>query len=392
MTAKLFQPIRVGRMDLQHGVVLAPLTRNRADDNHVVGDIQVEHYALRATVPGTFIISEATYVTPRDAGLDYRNIPGLYSSEQIAAWKKVVDAVHAKGSFIYCQIWTVGRRSIPEILEEADPSYPYLSAGNLPVEGRSRAPRAMTKHEIKDYVQYYASAARAAVEGAGFDGVEIHGAGGYLADEFLKNFANNRTDEYGGTPENKGRFYLEVVDAVVEAIGADRVGVKFSPWATVPGVEPEDPRPTFGYVAREIRARHPDIAFLHAVEPRIAGFEAREIKAGESNDFLREIWRGIPYIADGGYNRDSAIKEAEEHDSELVAFGRYYTSNPDLPIRLEKDIPLTPYDRSSFYTPGTTTGYNDFGFATESLDILAARGVIVGAVSSRLNCSRRPAC
>lgn len=253
MTAKLFQPTRVGRMDLQHRVVMPPLTRNRADSNHVVGDIHVEHYALRATVPGTLIITEATYVTPRDAGLEWYNTPGLYSPEQIAAWKKVrtivllsfrsltcgplqvVDAVHAKGSFIYCQIWTVGRRSVPEILEKVDPSYPYLSAGDLPVEGRSRAPRAMTKDEIKNYVQYYATAARAAVEEAGFDGVEIHGAGGYLADEFLKNFANNRTDEYGGSPENKGRFYLEVVDAVAEAIGADRVGVKFSPWATVPG-------------------------------------------------------------------------------------------------------------------------------------------------------------
>ncbi|KAI0321038.1 FMN-linked oxidoreductase [Amylostereum chailletii] len=370
-------------MDLQHRVVMPPLTRNRADNNHVVGDHHIEHYALRATVPGTLLITEATYVTPRDAGLELRNTPGIYSSEQVAAWKKVVDAVHAKGSFIYCQLWTVGRRSIPEILEAADPSYPYLSAGNLPVEGRSRALRAMTKDEIKNYVQYYATAARAAVEDAVFDGVEIHGAGGYLLDEFLKNFANNRTDEYGGSPENRGRFYLEVVDAVVAAVGADRVGMKLAPWATLPGfdggVEPDDPRPTFGYVAREIRARHPNIAYLHAVEPRIAGVEDRQVRAGESNDFLREIWRGIPYITDGGYNRRSAIKEAEEHDGELVAFARYYTSNPDLPIRLENDIPLTPYDRSSFYTPGTTVGYNDFGFASESLDILAAKGVLVGA-------------
>ncbi|KAI0314930.1 NADH:flavin oxidoreductase/NADH oxidase [Amylostereum chailletii] len=375
----LFQPYKLGRINLQHRVIMPALTRNRADrPTHVVGDAVVEHYAQRAAVPGTLLTAEATHIAQQDAGLPWRGTPGIWSDDQIAGWKKVVDTVHAKGSFIYCQLWTVGRLSDPDILASIDPSFPYLSAGDIPYQGYNKAPRPMTRDEIKQYVQYYADAARNAVEKAGFDGVEIGGAGGYHLDEFLKNYANNRTDEYNGPPENKARFSLKIVDAVVDAVGADRVGIKLSPWATLPGfdngVKPDDPRPVFGYLVREIRARHPDFSYIHVLEPRVSGNFVREVRETESNDFLREIWRGKTYIANGGYTRESAMKEADEHGS-LVSFGRLYTSNPDLPTRLEYDMPLTPYDRSTFYTEGSPEGYNVYSFAEESKAHLVRRGV-----------------
>ncbi|KAI0320059.1 NADH:flavin oxidoreductase/NADH oxidase [Amylostereum chailletii] len=352
-TSKLFEPYQLGRVSLQHRVIMPGLTRNRADRTHTVSDMMVEHYAQRAAVPGTFLITEATYITPQDAGLAWRGLPGIWSNEQIAGWKKVVDAVHAKGSFIFCQIWTVGRLCDPDILAELDPSFPYISAGDIPFKGYNKAPRPMTREEIKQYVQYYADAARNAVNKAGFDGVEICGSSGYHLDEFLKNFANNRTDEYNGSPENKARFALEIVDAVADN-----------------DVEPEDPRPVFSYLVREIRNRHPDFGYISVVEPRIAGSFERDVRFAESNDFLRDIWRGKAYIANGGFTRDSAVKEADENGS-LVSFGRLYTSNPDLPIRLKHDIPLTPYDRSTFYLEESPEGYNVYSFAEESKAILA---------------------
>ncbi|VDB88486.1 unnamed protein product [Peniophora sp. CBMAI 1063] len=384
-TPRLFQPIQVGRMQLEHRVVHPSMTRNRVDkDTRVVGDDVVAHYALRATVPGTLLIAEATYITPKGAAFDlWQHTPGLWSPEQVRAWKKVTDAVHARGSFMILQFWVLGREADPDLLAAMNPPPPYISASGIPIEGRRRAPRALTREEIQEYVRLHADAAKLAINEAGFDGIEVNAGAGYLLDEFQKEFSNTRTDEYGGTPENRARFTLEVYDAMAREIGADRLGIKLMPWDTVrgKGYENEDPIPTFSYLVSELRRRHPDFAYLHVVEPRFGPtWNGRPVKGDESNEFLYEIWKGKPYITDSGYTRETAIAQAESDEHTLVAFGRDYTSNPDLPIRLQYDLPLTPYVRDTFYSQLDPAGYNTFGFAEESKQILAERGVIVDNV------------
>ena len=257
--------------------------------------------------------------------------------------------MHARGSFIFLQLWAIGREVDPDILATVDPAFPYISASGIPVEGRSRPPRALTREEIQEYVRTFAQVAKTAMEVAGFDGIEINAAGGYLLDEFHKEFSNNRTDEYAGSPENRARFTLEVMDAIAREIGEDRLGLKIMPWDTVRSTgygvfnhshsealivlmhileENENPVPTFSYLATELRRRHPYLAWLHVAEPRYgSGWSGRSIKAHESNDFLRKIWRGKKYILDSGYTRETAIVEADTDEDVLVAFGRYYTSN-----------------------------------------------------------------
>lgn len=239
---------------------MAPLTRFRGNNKHTHTDLAVEHYAARASVPGTLIISEATFIAHKASGNTF-NGPGIWSDEQIAAWKRVrpiprpsssnaltlatcqvTDAVHAKGSYMYLQIWALGRTASPEQLKGEDPSFEYVSAGSVPLPTSTDndatpppTPRPLTKAEIAEYVQLYATAARNAVERAGFDGVEVHGANGFLIDQFLKETSNDRTDEYGGSPENRARFALEVVAAVSAAVGEERVGLRLSPWLTLYG-------------------------------------------------------------------------------------------------------------------------------------------------------------
>ncbi|KAI0288226.1 NADH:flavin oxidoreductase/NADH oxidase [Russula brevipes] len=331
--SKLFQPIQFGNVTLQHRVVMAPLTRNRGDNKHTHTDLAVEHYAARASVPGSLIISEATFIAHKASGYTF-HAPGIWSEEQIAGWKKVTDAVHAKGSFMYLQLWALGRAASPEQLQREDPSFEYVSPGTIPIPGSSTAnndatrPRALTKAEIAEYVQLYATAARNAVERAGFDGVEIHGANGFLVDQFLKEASNDRVDEYGSSPENRARFALEVAAAVSAAVGEERVGLRLSPWLTNYETERISPVATFSYLVSELRRRHPNFGYLHVVEPRIRGGSDRldSYVEEESNDFLRDIWTGKPWISAGGFTRDSALKQADER-GELVAFGRYYTSN-----------------------------------------------------------------
>ncbi|VDB90637.1 unnamed protein product [Peniophora sp. CBMAI 1063] len=380
-TSRLFQPIQLGRLTLQHRVVMPALTRNRVDKKtRAVGDNIAEHYARRAIVPGTLLITECTYITPKDAAIKiWQYTPGIWSAEQIAGWKKVVDGVHARQSFVFIQLWAIGREADPDILAALDSSFPYISASGIPIDSTRRLPRAITHEEMKEYVRLHAEAAKAAVDEAGFDGVEVDVGGGYLLDEFLKSFLNHRTDEYGGSPENMARFPLEVVDAVVREIGADRVGMKLTPWDTLrTGSENEDPIPAFSYFISEVRRRHPDFAYIHAAEPRYGTVNFGLPKHDhESNDFLRDIWKGKVYIAGGGYTRETAMKQTDANDNELIAFGRNYTSNPDLPIRLQHNIPLTPYARETFYAELSSAGYNTFGLADESKKILAARGVDV---------------
>jgi NADPH2 dehydrogenase len=246
----LFQPLRLGAVNVQHRVVMAPLTRFRANKSHVHGELAKTYYDQRASVPGTLIISEATIVAPQAGG--YGNAPGIWNDAQIAGWKpvcnifslavtgyadlqKVTDAVHARGSSIFLQLWALGRVANPTVLK-TEGNFDVVAPSPIPLasDRESVVPRELTVPEIKDYVQLYAKAARNAIE-AGFDGVEVHGANGYLLDQFLQSVSNERTDEYGGSIENRLRFPLEVIDAVVKAVSAERTAVRISPWSKFQG-------------------------------------------------------------------------------------------------------------------------------------------------------------
>ncbi|KAJ7301820.1 hypothetical protein DFH08DRAFT_794918 [Mycena albidolilacea] len=370
--SKLFQPISLGDITLKHRAVMAPLTRFRADENHVPRAHVREYYSQRASVPGTLLITEATFIAPRAGGYNY--VPGIWSEEQIAVWKQITDSVHAKGSFIYLQLWALGRAARPAELHAEDPSLPYVSASDIPLGGRPATeikPRPLSVQEIHEYAELYATAASNAVHKAGFDGVEIHSANGYLLDQFLQDVSNVRTDAYGGGPENRCRFTLEVVDAVVAAVGPKKVGIRISPWNTYQNMGMAHPKPTFAYLVGEILERHPEFAYIHAIEPRVDSITLRPvIPPGWSNDFLRDIWvsptSGRRFISAGGYDRPLALEFAD-NKNDIIAFGRHFISNPDLPHRLLHDIALTEYDRKRFYGPNNLDpkGFTDYPFADD---------------------------
>ncbi|KAF7347200.1 putative inactive dehydrogenase EasA [Mycena venus] len=385
-TPKLFQPIQVGDIQLSHRVVFAPTTRFRADDDHTPFPHVVEYYGQRASQPGSLIISEATLIAER-AGAS-KHAPGIWSDEQIAAWKQITDRVHSKGSFMFLQLWALGR-AFDNYLDPAEANIPYISASDVPLTG-GPTPRALTVDEIQEFIQLYATAASNAVHKAGFDGVEIHSANGYLLDQFLHDRSNIRTDAYGGSIENRTRFPLEVVDAVVKAVGQKKTAYRVSPWGTYLGsifsfsssciadfqltdMHFADPMPTYAYLFTQLRNRFPDLAYVHVVEPRADGGETvSEVKEGHSNDFLREIWGERPLISAGGYTRATAIAVAEDK-GDLVAFARGYVANPDLPYRLIHDIPLTVGDRALYYAPGSIDpkGYTDYPFAATAVKVQA---------------------
>ena len=265
---------------------------------------------------------------------------------------QVTDAVHAKGSYIFLQLWAFGRVADVDFLEKQDPPSSYVSASSIALTGGSKPPRPLTEAEIQDYIVAYAKAASNAVHSAGFDGVEIHNANGYLPDQFLQTVSNKRTDRWGGDEQGRTRFTREIVDAVVNAIGQDRVGIRVSPWSAFlgevlalictllcslpyfPGMGMPDPRPTFAYLATALRDKHPKLAYLHVIEPRIAGPSDTDISphSDENNDFLREIWNGGEgggervFISAGGYTRETALRTAENKGG-LIAFGRLYIPN-----------------------------------------------------------------
>ncbi|KAJ6601082.1 hypothetical protein DFH09DRAFT_1020338 [Mycena vulgaris] len=359
---KLFQPSQVGDIELSHRIVFAPTTRFRADANHAPLPHVAEYYEQRASTSGSLLISEATFIAPRAGG--YKHAPGIWSDAQIAAWKIITDRVHAKGSYIYLQLWALGRAAEAETL--AAEGLPFISASDIPAAGHGGpAPRPLTVEEIKEYVQLYATAASNAVHKAGFDGVEIHAANGYLLDQFLHDRSNVRTDAYGGSPENRTRFPLEVADAVVKAVGQKKTAMRLSPWGTYLDMHFEDPKPTYAHLVTQLRERYPELAYLHVVEPRVDGTETIEvIKDGYSNDFIRAIWGVRRLISAGGYTRETALAAAEDK-GDLIAFARPYIANPDLPYRLLHGIALAVGNRALYYAPGSVDpkGYTDYPFA-----------------------------
>ncbi|KAJ7673846.1 FMN-linked oxidoreductase [Mycena polygramma] len=336
MASKLFQPISIGPMQLMHRVVLAPLTRYRSSiPGHVPTlPLMKEYYTQRASTKGTLLITEATFIAARAGGMP--GIPGIWSEEQVAAWKEITDSVHAAGSYIFLQLWALGRAAKPKQLQSEDPSFPYVSASTVKLSSAKDTPRPLTVPEIQEYVQLYAQAAKNAIR-AGFDGVEVHAANGYLIDQFIQDVSNHRTDEYGGSPANRSRFALEILEAVTQAVGAERTAIRLSPWSTFQDMRMLDPKPTFAHLVSQIKKAHPTLAYLHLVEPRITGDKDSAANDAsndnESNGFLHELWPR-PLVSAGGYTRESALARAEEGEGVLVAFGRKFIANPDLPLRL----------------------------------------------------------
>ncbi|KAJ6495328.1 hypothetical protein C8R45DRAFT_1052826 [Mycena sanguinolenta] len=361
-TSKLFQPVLVGDIELSHRIVYAPTTRFRAAANHVpLPHIVAEYYEQRASTPGSLLISEGTFIAPRAGG--NKHAPGIWSDDQIAAWKKITDAVHAKGAYMYLQLWALGRTAELDVLTEEGLQNEYVSASDVPIPGQ-QPPRALTQEEIQEYVQLYATAASNAVHKAGFDGVEIHAANGFLLTQFLHDRSNLRTDVYGGSVENRVRFPLEVVEAVVKAVGQKKTAVRLSPWGTYNDMYFEHPKPTYTHLVTQFRDRFPELAYLHVVEPRVDGGQTVDIKDGYSNDFIRDIWGDRRLISAGGYTRETAIAAAEEK-GDLIAFSRSYIANPDLPYRLLHGIALAVGNRALYYAPGSVDpkGYTDYPFA-----------------------------
>lgn len=362
-TSKLFKPLRLGRSDLSNRIALAPLTRFRADDDNVpMQDLVPEYYAQRASVPGTLLITEATFIAPQAAG--YPLAPGIWSQAQIDGWKHVTKAVHDKKSLIYMQLWALGRASHLDGLKKvAGPDAKIVSASDIPLEGGEK-PTPLTEDEIQWYIRQYAQAAKNAIE-AGFDGVEVHGANGYLVDQFTQDVSNRRTDRWGGSIENRARFALEIIKAVSEAVGPDRTAIRLSPFSTFQSMRMADPEPQFSYLVRELKKFN--LAYIHLVESRISG--NADVEATEKINFLVDIWDNqSPVLLAGGFRPASAVTAVDEefpNKDIIVVFGRFFISNPDLVFRLQKGIELTSYDRGTFYNPGKPDGYITHPFSKE---------------------------
>jgi len=364
----LFQPITLGSVELKHRIVLAPLTRNRATTpGNIPNELNVEYYYQRAS-DGGLLITEATQVTPYGQG--YPNTPGIHSSEQVEGWKKVTDAVHGKGGKIFQQLWHVGRISHSSL--QPDGGLPVSASAITPAGGTVTAqwqgvpfetPRALELEEIPTVVGQYLAGAEHA-KAAGFDGVEIHGANGYLIDQFLQDGTNQRNDAYGGSIENRVRFMLEVVDAVISVWGSDRVGIRLSPYGKFNDMKDSNAVALFSHAIAELGKRK--LAYLHLVEARGAEGDMQDL-GGKSVEEVGEVYRaafGGHIISAGGFDGDSAEVAVETGKSDLIAFGRWFIANPDLPKRLQIGAELNPYDRNTFYG-GDAHGYTDYPFLAE---------------------------
>jgi N-ethylmaleimide reductase len=358
--SKLFSKVAVGPYEFAHRVVLAPLTRMRAESGARPGPLMAEYYAQR-TSPGALLVGEATIAAPNGNG--YLGAPGLYDDGQIAGWTAVTNAVHAKGGKIFLQLYHAGRQSNAQLQPDGGrPVGPsevphgglaYTEAGWVP----NTPNRALETAEIAGILERFRTAAERGVK-AGFDGVELHAANGYLLDQFLQDGSNRRTDEFGGSIVNRARLLLDVTRAMISVWSADKVAVRLGPSGSWGNMSDGDPQALFAYVASELDKL--GIAYLHLIEPRIAGNvedEARDqnpVAAG----MLRAHFHG-PIIAAGGFNGASAEAILQSGDADLVAFGRHFIANPDLPDRLRHNLPLNRYDRATFFG-GTEVGYTDY--------------------------------
>ncbi|MEV1025643.1 alkene reductase [Streptomyces sp. NPDC050264] len=367
----LFEPVQLGALSLSNRIVMPPLTRSRALPDGRPGPSAKLYYTQRASAG--LIVSEGTAISPEAIGNP--NIPGLWNDAQVQAWKPVTDAVHDAGAAIVTQLWHTGRASHPSLQpggkDPVAPSAIAITGLTFARDGRTPyvTPRALETEEIPRIVAQYGQAARNA-RAAGFDGVELHAANGYLIDQFLQDNTNQRTDRYGGSVENRARFLLEVLDALIEAVGAGRVGVRLSPSSTFQDMADSDPIALFGYVIDALAER--DLAYLHLVEPGIFGDNSETTQ--RPADSIDSAWVRKRYpgrvIATGGYDRQRALDVVGDGNADAVAFGRAFIANPDLPQRLRTDAELNEADRATFYG-GDDHGYTDYP-SLEAERLLAA--------------------
>ncbi|KAF2671930.1 FMN-linked oxidoreductase [Microthyrium microscopicum] len=359
-TSRLFQPMKVGNIELKHRIGLAPMSRLRASDSHVPTALMKEYYSQRAAVPGTLLVTEANAISPAAVGVP--NGPGIWNDEQIAAWKDVVDEIHSKDSFIICQIAAWGRLAMPTVIEAEGIAFVAPSA--IPIPGAA-VPTPMTIGQINQTVQDFAQAARNAMA-AGFDGIEFDGDNGLLIDQFTQDISNQRDDQYGGSIENRSRFSYEIVKAVAEAVGPKRVGFRMSPWSTFNGMRMKDPIPQFTDLITRLKSI--GIAWISLIESRIKGDVFVEGTEHEKLDFAFEAWNGTVMVA-GGYMPESAreLLEKRPDDNILVHFGRPFITNPDLVFRVKEGLEFTHYNRSLFYAAKEPKGYTDYPFSKEYL-------------------------
>src|SRR5580693_7571525 len=361
----LFSPLRIGPCRLQHRVVMAPLTRMRAErSSFAPRELNAEYYRQRAT-PGGLIIAEASPVMATGRG--NAGTPGIYSEQQIRGWRDVVDATHAKGGLIFLQLWHVGRVSHSSfqpggVLPVAPSAVPIpQESRTMTADGKVatyETPRALETGEIPGIVEAFKQAARNAME-VGFDGVEIHGANGYLIEQFLQSRTNLRTDRYGGSIENRTRLLLEITQAAIEVWGANRVGVRLSPYGVANGSGEAEPMPLYSHAIQSLDAL--GLAYLHFIEPRSSGAGRAEVNhqnVPSAMALFRPTWRGVLISADGFTGETAEAAIAAGH-ADAIAFGRIFISNPDLPRRLSHGFPLTPYNRATFYG-GEAAGYTDY--------------------------------
>lgn len=343
----LFSPLKVGALTLPNRIIMAPLTRARSGDTRIPNDLMAEYYGQRATAG--LILTEATSVDPM--GVGYAKTPGIWSQEQVEGWKKITKTVHEKGGRIFMQLWHVGRISDPMFLDGKTPVAPSAlkPAGHVSLvrpEKEFVTPRALETNEISGIVAAYKKGAENA-KLAGFDGVEIHAANGYLIDQFLQDGTNKRTDQYGGSVENRARLLLEIVDAAVSVWGADRVGVHLAPRGDAHDMKDSNPKETFGYVARELGKRK--IAFIFA----------REFAGPDSlGAYLKQEFGGV-FIANEKYTKETAETAIAKGEADAVSFGVPFISNPDLPKRFLENAPLNETNFTTLYADGAT-GYTDY--------------------------------
>lgn len=361
MNSNLFDFFQLGSNSLANRIVMSPMTRLRADGT-IPTKLMAEYYAQRATAG--LIITECTMISPLSQG--YMNVPGIYNDEQIQGWKVVTDAVHAQGGKIFLQIWHSGRVAHSALLNGEKPVAPSAIAaigqlhtpiGKVDLE----TPRALETSEIPEIIAQFRQAAINAKQ-AGFDGIELHGAFGYLIDQFLQDGSNQRQDKYGGSIENRARFLLEAVEAVTQVWGGDCVGIKLSPSNTFYGMVDSDPQATFGYVIKALN--NFNLAYIHLMEANEVDLNTREV-INPVLPVFRPLYQGN-IITNGGYNKETGNKAIASGNAELVSYGQAYLANPDLVRRFSVDAELNEPNSRTFYGRGDTenakVGYTDYSF------------------------------
>lgn len=357
----LFTPVQIGRYTAKNRIFMAPMSRYRAEEGGINPEIAIDYYSQRATAG--IIIAESTRINDWSGGI---NCPGIYNEAQVTSWKKTTQAVHKKGGLIFLQLWHSGRAShkslLPEGRDVVAPSA-IASTEKVMTYGEMEAPtlpRALSIEDIKELRKDFAQANKYALE-AGFDGVEIHGAGGFLIDTFLQEATNKRTDAYGGSLENRYRFLKEVMDDAVKIWGADRVGIKLSPVSGYNNMGEGDVLTTFKYVISQLNTYN--LAFLEVNEEM--PFTQLSVEKRTIVNELQLLWEGV-YIANGNYNAETGANRIDEGKATAISFGRFYIANPDLPERFKQEASMNELDMTTFYG-GNHKGYTDYPFLTDSI-------------------------